>query len=67
MNAAIEGLKIARIGKVKCKVRGIVMKGDNLVSDIIGTAKVAPKRLNSFAIANESSDVVGVKLIEIII
>jgi hypothetical protein len=68
MNKDLEGgTYIALKGRVPVKVNGAVKKGDRLVAGDLGCAQVAADRLDVFAIALESSDDTGVKLIEAVI
>jgi hypothetical protein len=68
MNKDLEGgTYIALKGRVPVKVNGAVKKGDRLVAGDWGCAQVAADRLDVFAIALESSDVAGVKLIEAVV
>ncbi len=68
MNKDLEGgTYIALKGRVPVKAIGSVKKGDRLVAGDNGYAQVAEDRLDIFAIALESSDDVGVKLIEAVV
>jgi hypothetical protein len=68
MNKDLEGgTYIALKGRVPVKVNGTVKKGDRLVAGDWGCAQVAADRLDVFAIALESSDDAGVKLIEAVV
>jgi len=69
MNAELEGgTYIALKGRVPVKVQGAVRKGQRLVAANDGTAVAAVPHANDvFAIALESSDNTGVKLIESVI
>lgn len=69
MNAELEGgTYIALKGRVPVKVSGAVRKGQRLVAANDGTAVAAVPHANDvFAIALESSDDTGVKLIESVI
>jgi hypothetical protein len=68
MNSELEGgTYIALKGRVPVKVTGSVKKGDRLVAGDLGYAQVAGDRLDIFAIALETSDNAGVKLIEAVI
>jgi hypothetical protein len=68
MNKDLEGgTYIALKGRVPVKVIGMVQKGDRLVAGDQGCAKAATDRLDTFAIALESSDHAGVKLVESVI
>jgi hypothetical protein len=68
MNKDLEGgTYIALKGRVPVKVNGEVKKGDRLVAGDWGCAQVAADRLDVFAIALESSDDAGVKLIEAVV
>jgi hypothetical protein len=68
MNKDLEGgTYIALKGRVPVKVNGAVKKGDRLVAGDWGCAQVAADRLDVFAIALESSDDAGVKLIEAVV
>ena len=68
MNKDLEGgTYIALKGRVPVKVVGSVKKGDRLVAGDNGYARVAEDRLDIFAVALESSDDAGVKLIEAVV
>jgi hypothetical protein len=69
MNKDLEGgTYIALKGRVPVKVTGSVKKGDKLVAYEQGTAAVTQTPdVNVFAVALESSDATGVKLIEAVI
>ena len=68
MNKDLEGgTYIALKGRVPVKVNGEVKKGDRLVAGDWGCAQVAADRLDIFAVALESSDDAGVKLIEAVV
>jgi hypothetical protein len=69
MNSELEGgTYIALKGRVPVKVTGAVRKGQRLVASDNGTASVGASNSNDvFAIALESSDDIGVKLIEAVI
>lgn len=69
MNAELEGgTYIALKGRVPVKVTGAVRKGQRLIAANDGTAVAAVPHANDvFAIALESSDDTGVKLIESVI
>jgi hypothetical protein len=68
MNKDLEGgTYIALKGRVPVKVNGAVKKGDRLVAGDQGYAQVAADRLDVFAVALESSDDAGVKLIEAVV
>jgi len=68
MNKDLEGgTYIALKGRVPVKVNGAVKKGDRLVAGDQGYAQVAADRLDVFAVALESSDEPGVKLIEAVV
>jgi hypothetical protein len=68
MNKDLEGgTYIALKGRVPVKVNGAVKKGDRLVAGDLGYAQVAEDRLDVFAVALESSDNAGVKLIEAVV
>ena len=69
MNKDLEGgTYIALKGRVPVKVTGAVRKGQRLVAGNYGTANVANNNSTDvFAIALESSDEIGVKLIEAVI
>ncbi len=68
MNKDLEGgTYIALKGRVPVKAIGSVKKGDRLVAGDNGYAQVAEDRLDIFAIALESSDDAGVKLIEAVV
>lgn len=63
-----EGTPIALKGRVPVKVSGVVIKGQRLVAGSNGTAQAAMgNNADTFAIALESSDDIGVKLVECII
>jgi len=68
MNKDLEGgTYIALKGRVPVKVNGAVKKGDRLVAGDWGCAQAAADRLDVFAVALESSDDAGVKLIEAVV
>lgn len=69
MNSELEGgTYIALKGRVPVKVTGAVKKGQRLVASNDGTAVAAVPHANDvFAIALESSDDTGVKLVEAVI
>lgn len=68
MNKDLEGgTYIALKGRVPVKVNGAVKKGDRLVAGDWGCAQVAADRLDVFAVALDSSDEPGVKLIEAVV
>jgi hypothetical protein len=68
MNKDLEGgTYIALKGRVPVKVTGAVKKGDRLVAGDWGCAQAAADRLDVFAVALESSDDAGVKLIEAVV
>ena len=69
MNSELEGgTYIALKGRVPVKVVGSVRKGDNLIAANDGCASVAVHHSNDvFAVALESSDDTGVKLVEAIV
>jgi hypothetical protein len=69
MNAELEGgTFIALKGRVPVKVVGAVRKGQRMVAGNDGTAVAAVPHANDvFAIALESSDEVGIKLVECLI
>ena len=68
MNSELEGgIYVALKGRVPIKVKGTVRKGDRLVAGNWGCAEVAQDRLDTFAIAMESSDSEDVKLIESVV
>lgn len=69
MNFELEGgTAIALKGRVPVKVSGAVMKGQRLVAGPNGTAQAAMgNTADTFAIALETNDGVGVKLVECII
>jgi hypothetical protein len=69
MNKDLEGgTYVALKGRVPVKVQGAVRKGQRLVAANGGTAVAAvPHATDVFAIALESSDNTGVKLIEAVI
>lgn len=70
MNSEEEGPVVARVGKVKCKVKGPVKKGMPLVSGELGNAiAVGDMQVSQFSLlgrANESINSNEEKLIEII-
>jgi hypothetical protein len=64
----VGGTYIALKGRVPVKVIGTVIKGDRLVASDNGIAESVPyNHLGVFAIALESSDETGIKLIEAVI
>lgn len=68
MNKDLEGgIYIALKGRVPVKVDGEVKKGDRLVAGNNGVAQVAADRLDVFAVALESNDDAGVKLVEAVV
>lgn len=69
MNSGLEGgTYIALKGRVPVKITGVVKKGQKLISANDGTAMVAiPHSNDVFAVALESSDDNGVKLVECLI
>jgi hypothetical protein len=68
MNSELDGgIYVALKGRVPIKVKGIVRKGDRLVAGNWGCAEVAQDRLDTFAVAMESSDSEDVKLIESVV
>jgi hypothetical protein len=69
MNSGLEGgTYIALKGRVPVKVTGAVKKGDRLVAGPSGTALVRQNfNVDTFAIALESSDVDGIKVIEALV
>jgi len=68
MNKDLEGgTYIALKGRVPVKVSGKVKKGDRFVAGNNGVAQVAADRLDIFAVALESSDDSGIKLIEAVV
>jgi hypothetical protein len=68
MNKDLEGgTYIALKGRVPVKVSGSVKKGDRLVAGNNGVAQEAADRLDVFAVALESSDDSGIKLIEAVV
>jgi len=70
MNTELEGGTVVALkGRVPVKVIGIVHKGDSLVADSVGIAKVAEisEYHNVFAIALEDNDSLEVKLIESVV
>jgi hypothetical protein len=68
MNSEAEGQPIALKGRVPVRVSGVVVKGQRLVAGAAGTAIVSLTPSPSvFAIALESSDELGIKLVEAII
>ena len=68
MNKDLEGgTYIALKGRVPVKVSGKVKKGDRFVAGNNGVAQVAADRLDIFAVALESSDDAGIKLIEAVV
>ena len=68
MNSELEGgVYVALKGRVPIKVKGSVQKGDRLVAGDHGCAQVSQDRLDTFAIAMETSDNDDVKLIESVV
>jgi hypothetical protein len=69
MNSQLEGgTYIALKGRVPVKVAGVVKKGDQMIAGDNGTAVAGDgSSHNVFAIALESSDDVGIKLIECVV
>jgi hypothetical protein len=69
MNSELEGgTYIALKGRVPVKVTGVVNKGDNLIAGENGTAIVGLSDSNAvFAIALESNNDIGVKVIEALV
>ncbi len=68
MNKDAEGQPVALKGRVPVKVTGAVRKGQRLIASNNGTAVAAVPHANDvFAIALESSDDTGVKLVECVI
>ena len=68
MNKDLEGgVYVALKGRVPVKVTGAVKKGDRLIAGNNGVAQTASDRLDTFAIALESSDDAGVKVIEALV
>jgi len=68
MNSEAEGQPIALKGRVPVKVSGVVRKGQRLVAGAAGTASVSLTPSSEvFAIALESSNELGIKLVEAII
>jgi hypothetical protein len=68
MNKDLEGgTYIALKGRVPVKVNGAVKKGDRLTAGDTGCAVVTKECKDVFAVALESSDDVGVKLIEAVV
>lgn len=68
MNSDLEGgTYIALKGRVPVKVTGSVNKGDQLIASENGTATVFNGSANVFAIALESSNEIGVKVIEALV
>ena len=69
MNKDLEGgIYVALKGRVPCKVVGAVRKGQRLVASNNGCAVAAVPHANDvFAIALESSDESGVKVIEVVV
>jgi hypothetical protein len=70
MNTELHGgVTVALKGRVPVKVIGIVHKGDRLVADSVGVAKVAEvsEYHNVFAIALEDSNNLEVKLVESVV
>ena len=68
MNSELEGgTYIALKGRVPVKVNGTVKKGDRLIADDNGAAKAAVDHPDVFAIALESSDDAGIKIIEAVV
>lgn len=65
----VNGIPIARLGKIRCKVIGKAKKGDTLISSINGAAIVTDEYVNSCMIvgfANENKNYIEEGLIEII-
>jgi hypothetical protein len=68
MNSHLEGgIYIALKGRVPVKVSGPITKGDRLVAGENGTAVASSYAIDIFAIALESSNDSGVKIIEAVI
>jgi hypothetical protein len=69
MNKSLEGgTTVALKGRVPVKVIGAVKKGDELIASDNGCAVVAvPQSSGVFAVALQSSDDTGVKLVEALI
>lgn len=68
MNSGLEGgTYIALKGRVPVKVTGSVKKGDRLVAGNNGTAIAAQQGIDTFAIALEDNDDIGVKIVEAVI
>lgn len=68
MNKDADGQAVALKGRVPVKVTGAVRKGQRLVAGNNGTAVAAVPHANDvFAIALESNDDVGVKLVEAVV
>jgi hypothetical protein len=64
----VGGTAVALKGRVPVKVTGNVIKGQRLVAGPAGTAQAAMgNTADVFAIALESSDVAGIKLVECVI
>jgi hypothetical protein len=69
MNSELEGgTYIALKGRVPVKVTGAVKKGDNLIAGENGTAIAsASNSISVFAVALESNNDAGVKVIEALV
>jgi hypothetical protein len=68
MNKDLEGgTYIALKGRVPVKVNGAVKKGDRLTAGDTGCAVVTKECKDVFAVALESSEDAGVKLIEAVV
>lgn len=68
MNSELEGgIYVALKGRVPVKIIGAVKKGDLLAAANDGKAKVSAENNNVFAIALESNDEIGEKIVECVI
>ena len=69
MNKDLEGgVYVALKGRVPCQVIGRIKKGDELIASNDGCAMMAvPHASGVFAVALESSDNEGVKVIEVLV
>ncbi len=69
MNKDLEGgVYVALKGRVPCKVVGSVKKGDRLIAGNDGTAVAAVPHANDiFAIALETSNDTGIKIVEVLV
>jgi len=66
-NTLVGGTYIALKGRVPVKVVGAVKKGDRLVASDNGCAQKAQNSLDIFAVALETNDDTGVKLVECVV